>query len=103
MSWTPLTPLLHDSVRRHQVKPAVLVSLLIDGFNVRSAAIFKDPHNALVRGRSYQNGELTIFCKSPAYAAAVRERRDELIDPLRSAYRALPIRSLRFIFRAPDL
>lgn len=99
MSWTSFTELVPGTLQRHHLKTAVGVAALIEGFNAAAAREFDDRAHDRVAAVSYAKTELTVYCKSPAYAAAVRERRARLIDPLRMAFRSLPVNSIRFIFR----
>lgn len=99
MAWTSITELVPDTLRRHHLKTAIGVAALIEAFNTAAAGEFDDRLNERVAAVSYVKTELTVYCKSPVYAAAVRERRATLIDPLRTTFRSLPVNSIRFIFR----
>lgn len=101
MTWTSLSPLLSEAVSRRGLTRALGAAELIELFNIRAAASFGDPEHRSVRAISYREKELTVFCKSPLYAAEVRRRKAELIDPVRRMV-PLPLASLRFIFKNPD-
>lgn len=99
MPWTSLAPILRETVRARGISRAVGAAELIAAINAACSRNFSDPNHLAVRALSYGNRELTIYCKSPVYAAAVRDQRTTLIDPVRKLFSNLPVDSIRFVFR----
>ena len=102
MSWIPLTAILKKNIAAHRLTAAVGSAALIEAFNSAAGVRFNDPMNQLVRCLSYHRSEMTVYCRSPVYAAAVREHSKELIDPIRKLFPTLPVTALNFRFRKPE-
>lgn len=94
--------MLTNVVKRHHMDGRLAASALIEAFNTRAGLSFNDPQHEVVRAVSYRGRELTVYCLSPAYAAAVRERAKELLDAIRKTLPDAPVEVLKFIYRKPE-
>lgn len=102
MPWTPISPMLANVVKRHRMDGRLAASALIEAFNTRAAQSFNDPGHEVVRAVSYRSRELTVWCMSPAYAAAVRDRAKDLLDAVRKVLPDAPVDVLKFMYRKPE-
>lgn len=98
MSWVPIKRLIKSSVGDRGIGASVDAAAAVEAANSFFSRKFNDPPHQLARAVSYNLGELTVACRSPAFAEEVKLFQDELLNMLRKGRNPISVSRLKFTF-----